>query len=59
MQVEHIFNCAECHQSIKTLWDDNEDGTTNGILRGDDYELIGDYVFHRKCWDELVIRNPM
>lgn len=56
--VEHTFKCCQCGLPVVTKWKDNEDGTTNGMLSGDDHCLVGDWVFHNTCWDKLVEENP-
>ena len=45
-----IVNCAECGVPILAFWD-------NGLVSGE-YVLIADWLFHPKCWDEKVERDP-
>jgi hypothetical protein len=51
----HKFECAECKVLIDTFWDDNEDGTTNGLLKGD-YVLVADWIYHPHCWGHMYER---
>lgn len=57
MKALHKFTCPYCQKEVETFWEDNEDGTTQGLLRGD-YTLIADWVYHTKCWDDFVKEHP-
>jgi len=58
MKALHKFKCPQCDIDVDTHWEDNDDGTTKGILQGP-YFLAGDWVLHKECWDKLVEENPI
>lgn len=41
-----ILDCAYCGVPILIFWAPNG----GGLLRGE-YVLVGDWVFHPRCWD--------
>lgn len=54
MIVSHTFPCAFCRKPVTTIWDDNDDGTTNGMMRDPLVVLVADWVFHSQCWDIMT-----
>jgi hypothetical protein len=54
MITKYTYDCIGCGEPIDTLWDDNDNGTTNGCLSSPDYLLVADWVFHPKCFDEML-----
>lgn len=47
---QEIIECGECRVPVLTFW------SPKGLLRGE-YVLIGDVIFHPRCWDNLLIRT--
>jgi len=45
--------CPGCGEEIELAHVDN-----GGIISNPDYTLVADWVFHSKCWDELVEKHP-
>lgn len=57
LKTLHIFKCQGCGKDCDTYWEDNEDGTTYGMLRSPGIILMADYVFHTECWDKFIEEN--
>jgi hypothetical protein len=52
--VLETFTCPWCKKPVRTFWD----GDQGGMLSDYESTLIGDCVFHSKCWDALVEKHP-
>ncbi len=50
IEIERI-PCVYCGEPIPTEWSMNDDGTTNGMLRGNGFALLGDHVAHDACFE--------
>lgn len=58
MKTLHKFTCAYCGKYVDTYWEDQENGTTLGMYNDGDGDIVGDWVFHKKCWDKFIEENP-
>lgn len=46
--------CPGCNKEVISLW--KSDAT--GCIPSSAYVLIADWVFHSKCWDDMVTNAP-
>jgi hypothetical protein len=53
MTVEtETSKCPYCGEPVTSYW------TPEGCLSNPEYTLVADFIFHTKCWDEQVEKNP-
>jgi hypothetical protein len=55
LQIEtEIYHCPRCGGDVQTHWVKG-----GGMLSEPDVALIGDAVWHSKCWDDMLRENPL